>query len=87
MSARILDSCARLHNYVINEKIIDNAILDGSNQILTEIIPVSLSPLGWLGLLIDCGTVRCIYCLEALLCEILFLPDCEPWACNDLLSI
>ena len=45
-SARILDSCARLHNYVINEKIIDNEIMD-DNQILTEIIPVSLSPLGW----------------------------------------
>ena len=43
-SARILDSCARLHNYVINEKIIDNEIMD-DNQILTEIIPVSLSPL------------------------------------------
>ena len=45
-SARILDSCARLHNYVINEKIIDNEIMD-DNQILTEIIPVSFSPLGW----------------------------------------
>ena len=31
---------------MINEKIIDNEIMD-DNQILTEIIPVSLSPLGW----------------------------------------
>jgi hypothetical protein len=45
-SAHILDSCARLHNYVINKKIIDNEIID-DNPILTELIPVSLSPLGW----------------------------------------
>ena len=55
-SARILDSCARLHNYVINEKIIDNEMMDDNqilteiiiyNQILSEIIPVSFSPLVW----------------------------------------
>ena len=31
---------------MINEKIIDNEIMD-DNQILTEISPVSFSPLGW----------------------------------------
>ena len=45
-SARILDSCARLHSYAINKKIIDNEIMD-DNQIFTAIIPVSFSSLGW----------------------------------------
>jgi len=49
-STCILDSCARLHNYVINEKIIDNEIMD-DNQILTEIVHT------WLRLITNCGTI------------------------------
>ena len=45
-SARALESCARLHNYVTNEKKINNEIWD-DNRILAEIIPVASSPLGW----------------------------------------
>ena len=54
-SARVLESFARLHNYVIDEKKIDNKVLD-DNQILSEIIPVASSPF-WLGIFTNCGTI------------------------------
>jgi hypothetical protein len=89
-TAKVLEVCARLHNYVIDEnKVVkDISGLSGSDEaddiqeILAEITPVYNSPLGW-GYLPTVEKLDVIS-LVLLSFEMLFLKELLTWVCKDL---